>query len=250
MTHAAASGRIWEEWGARWRSFQEAFVPERERQLAALGDYAALASDGRAELVLDLGSGPGAAADAVLRRCPAARAVAVDLDPWLTELGRRTATAAERIGWVQADLRDARWGQALPTGPYDAVVTAAALHWLSDAELGSVYAGAARLIAPRGILLVAESVPVAAPRLERLMRAAACGREAVEGASWNDFWLAARAVPEFAALLGERDRRRLTRPPMIGRTLDVHTAALAEGGFAEVAEVWRAGETAVIAALR
>ena len=148
-----------------------------------------------------------------------------------------------------ADLRDPGWSQAVPVGPYDAVVTATALHWLSDAEIRAVYAGAARLLAHRGILLVGDAVCLDAPRLERLTRLAAAAHETAAGESWSDFWRAARAVPEFVQLIDERDRRLLRRRPLIGRTLAAHAAALREAGFAEAAEVWRAHEGAVIAAL-
>jgi SAM-dependent methyltransferase len=240
----------WAEWARRWQAFQEAYVPDRERQLSVMAEYAALATGGRARCVLDLGAGPGAVADAVLQRCPSARAVAVDFDPWLMELGRHTAAAAERIQWVDADLREPGWVDALPSGPYDAIVTATALHWLDDREVRRLYREAHGLLGQRGILLVADLLPTGSPKVARLAQGALTAHEAGRDESWSDFWRGARAVPEFSRLVDERDRRLLPRRPVVPSPIDEHAAALAQAGFREVGEVWRVHGAAVLAALR
>ena len=250
MSAAIAGVDLWVRWAERWRRFQQAYVPDRERQLAVIAEYVALASRGRGPRVLDLGCGPGSVADAVLLRCPAARAVAVDLDPWLLELGRRTAAAAERVEWVEADLRNPRWTRAIPSGPYDAVLSATAFHWLEPAEVWRIYGQAARLLRDDGIVLVGDILPTGSPRLQQLARAALASHEAARGETWNAFWRDARAVPEFTALVRERDRRLLPRRPVIARSIDEHAAALAEAGFREVGEVWRVHSSAVLAAMR
>lgn len=250
MSSATARTELWDGWAQRWRAFQESYVPDRERQLAAISDHVEVATWGRAGRILDLGSGPGSVADAVLLRCPAARAVAVDLDPWLIELGRRTARAGERIDWVGADLRRPAWVAAVPGGPYDAVTSATTLHWLDHSEVRRLYGDAARLLACGGTLLVADVLPTGSPGFQRRARAAATLREGAQEETWDRFWRDARAVPEFAELVEERDRRLLPRRPCVSLPIEAHAAALAEAGFRDVGEVWRVHEAAVLAAVR
>jgi len=250
VSRATASTELWEAWGRRWRAFQESYVPAREHQLAAIADYVELATGGAAAAILDLGSGPGSVADVVLRRCPDARAAAVDLDPWLIELGRRTASAGTRIGWIEADLRDPAWVGALPDGPYGAVTCATTLHWLDHSEIRRLYSDAARLLPHGGILLVADVLPTGSPGLQRLARAAAASREGAHEETWDRFWRDARTVEQFAELVEERDRRLLPRRPRVSLPVEAHAAALAEAGFRDVGEVWRLHEAAVLAALR
>ena len=77
--------------------------------------------------------------------------VALDNDPVLMLLGRRAyGDRAGRLTWVQADLRSPGWTDVVsPLGPFDAVVSTTALHWLERDTLGAAYAGAASLLVPR-----------------------------------------------------------------------------------------------------
>jgi ubiquinone/menaquinone biosynthesis C-methylase UbiE len=248
VSSTVAGTELWDAWARRWRSFQEAYVPDRERQLDVMAECVALVAGGRAGTILDLASGAGSVADAVLERCPELRAVAVDLDPWLIELGRQTARAADRIEWVEADLRDPRWVTALPGDGYVAVTCATALHWLRHPEVRRLYYDARRLMIRDGILVVADVMPVGSPRLRRLARAAAATREAATGERWDRFWAEVRAVPEFGPIMRERSRRQLVRPPCVSLALDAHVAALTQAGFGEAGEVWRVHEAAAVAA--
>jgi SAM-dependent methyltransferase len=250
MGALSARTELWDGWARRWRSFQEAYVPDRERQLAVMAEYVDLVTRGREGPILDLASGPGSVADAVLGRCPGLRALAVDLDPWLTELGRRTARAADRIEWVEADLRDPGWASALASETYLAATCATALHWLRESDVRRLYSDIRGLLAPGGILLVGDVMPVDPPLLRGLARAAAARREAAAGERWDSFWAEVRNVPEFHSLMQERGRRQLTRPPSRGLSVDAHRAALTRAGFRDAGEVWRVHEAAVVAAVR
>jgi len=165
------------------------------------------------------------------------------------ELGRQTARAADRIEWVDADLRDPRWVTALPGGTYVAATCATALHWLGEPEVRRLYFDVRRLLVPGGILLVADVMPVGSPRISRLSRAAAATREAAAGERWDRFWAEVRAVPEFRPLTKERSRRQLSRQPYVGGTVEEHSAALKQAGFRDAAEVWRVHEAVVVAAV-
>jgi predicted RNA methylase len=60
---------------------------------------------GERSRVLDLGAGTGSLAAVVLDRLPEARCVAVELDPVMSEIGRRTiGDAGGRLRWIDADL--------------------------------------------------------------------------------------------------------------------------------------------------
>jgi hypothetical protein len=114
----------------------------------------------------------------------------------------------------------------------------------------SLYRDVLRLIDLDGVLVVADVMPIAAPRVGKLARAAAAAREVQTGERWDRFWADVSAVPEFGPILQERSRRRLSRPPGVSLSLDAHTAALAQAGFRDVGEVWRVHDTAAIAAFR
>jgi SAM-dependent methyltransferase len=245
---------VWQAWARRWRAFQESYVLERPRQLALLAEYVATCSGGTPVRLLDLCAGPGAAADAILQRLPGATAIAVDCDPWLQELGRRTAVARDRIAWLERDLRDPGWDADLPPGSCDAVTLVTALPWLDDASLAQAFRGAARLLAPGGLLLVADELWSGSPRLDRLTHEATLRWQAqaqtASGLTWPTFWREAAAVPEFHDLLAQRARvlgPRRPSPPR--RTADV-TTLLAGAGLPHAGEIWRRHDAAVLAALR
>ena len=105
--------------------------------------------------VLDLCCGPGSLAARVLRRFPGASVVALDNDPVLMLLGRRAyGSQGGRLTWIEADLRQPRWTEAVATqAPFDAVVSTTALHWLGTESLRQTYAGAAGLLAPGGVIV-------------------------------------------------------------------------------------------------
>ena len=119
------------------------FAGERARPFA---DLLAQVRHGSPALVVDLGCGEGALTASLAHRWPAARVVGVD-----SSAGMLTAAAAhadgDRIGFVQADVRDWR-----PEEPVDVVVSNAVLHWVpGHADLLADWAGR---LAPGGELAV------------------------------------------------------------------------------------------------
>lgn len=99
----------WPDWLQRWDAQQQGYVPEREARFTAMLDVlAVLLPD--SFLALDLACGPGSISQRLLARFPAARAVAVDMDPVMLALGRGAR------GTVDGRLRWSRPTWSRPTG--------------------------------------------------------------------------------------------------------------------------------------
>jgi SAM-dependent methyltransferase len=186
----------WSGWLARWHRQRQRYVPGRAERFALMADYLECARSGSDLYILDCCCGPGSLAQAMLDRFPTARVVAVDIDPWLVELGRRTITDRARVTWSETDLRRDGWAASLPAAGFDGVVSATALHWFHPDELVRLYETLAGLLAPGGLLLNADHIPQNAPTV------AAWGRTAIDGwqaqrlaepgaESWEQFWEAA-----------------------------------------------------------
>jgi len=100
-----------------------------------------------AQVVLDVGSGPGRAAAAMRRRWPRAQVVALDLAlPMLRQ-------AKKNSGWWKPFSRVCADARALPVadGSVDVLFSNLCLQWVED--LPAVFAGFRRALKPGGMLL-------------------------------------------------------------------------------------------------
>ncbi|HEX6421576.1 MAG TPA: class I SAM-dependent methyltransferase [Acidimicrobiales bacterium] len=257
MTAAAVTERSWAEaWQRSWDRQQEGYMPDREARLAALVDIVE-AVGGPAPLVLDLACGTGSITRRVLDRLPQARSVALDVDPALLAIARATFAGDDRVRIVRADLGDPAWPRALGDGgPFDAVVSATALHWLAEPVLRRLYADLHGLVRPGGVVANAdEMAPDELPSLARALAAVTARRRAEAMADgrpgWDAWWDEAAADPVLAAAVAERrrffggDHAAEFCPPA-----GWHVGALAAAGFAEAGVAWRSAEGAVVAAVR
>ena len=122
-------------------------VPDYDRLQALVGE----ATEGRAvATVLDLGTGLGTTAQAVLARHPAARQVGVDESPPMLDHARAALPDAE--------LRVARLQEPLPDGPFDLVVSALAVHHLDGPGKADLFERIAATLAPGGRFVLADVV--------------------------------------------------------------------------------------------
>lgn len=245
---------LWAAWYARWERFQEAYVPFREEQFAAMLEYIGTPSKKERLRVLDLCAGPGSAAVRLLARRPDAAVVAVDADPWLIALGRKAAGLGDRVDWIEADVRDPDWTSGLSRMSFDAVLFATALEWFTWEELRNLYGDIARVLHPGGVFLVAgtmpaASSPLAARQRESLDRWRASRLASFSGEDWISFWRAAREEPQFRDLLTRRDVILGRRVGHVAASVRQHEAWLADGRFTDVAEVWRTHAHAILAAI-
>lgn len=111
--------------------------------------------------VLDLGAGTGLLTALLAAQLPDATFVLVDGSAEMLavaerNLGRRAAVHVR-------DLRD-----PLPAGPFDAVVSALAIHHLTDPEKKDLYARVPGVLAPGGVFVNAEQVAGPTSELDAL----------------------------------------------------------------------------------
>lgn len=177
--------------------------------------------------ILDLGAGTGMLAVMVADARPTARLSVLDGAPAMIEQARAKLRGRAAAAHVQ-DLRE-----PLPAGPWDAVVSALAIHHLPDADKADLYARAHAVLRPGGVLVNAEQVLGATPALDALNRA------------WHE--REARALgatdAEWAASV---ERMRHDRCA----TVDAQLEMLRVAGFADVAVHFADGRFAVLAARR
>ena len=176
--------------------------------------------------VLDLGAGTGLLAAMVARAQPDAELVLLD------GAGGMLVQARERLGdrasYVTADL-----GDPLPEGPWDAVISALAVHHLDDAGKRDLFARVHDALAPGGMFVNAEQILGPTPELDAVYlrrhheQALALG---VSAAEWE-------------ATLGRMSHDRCA-------TVADQLRWLQDAGFTEVDAPWRAGRFAVLAGRR
>lgn len=247
-------------WQDSWDRQQNHYMPDREQRFAAMLD-AVEAVVGSAPTVLDLACGTGSITARLLDRLPEARSVAVDVDPALLAIAAATFAGDPRVRIVRGDLADPSWPDEIDPAPgaagrFDAVLTATALHWLSQDVLRRVYRDVVGLLRPGGLFVNADhmsdaGLPTVAAALAEQHRRHQEASSAAGVADWDEWWQGARRAPELSALVAERDRRfggthaRSFAPPV-----DFHLEALRAAGFGEVGQIWRGGNDAAVAGLR
>ncbi|HWU90741.1 MAG TPA: class I SAM-dependent methyltransferase, partial [Kofleriaceae bacterium] len=201
-------------WLRRWDAQQAGYLPSREARFEAMLDaVAALAPEGL--VAVDLACGPGSISQRLLARFPAARAVAVDLDPVLLAIGQRSlGSLGGRLRWVEADLMTADLTRDLGETQVDAVLSTTALHWLTPERLVQVYRQIAALLRPGGVFVNGDNIPFPArlPTFQKLAESARARDEAAAFAGrgvedWATWWAAIAAEPGMRSLVAERDRR-------------------------------------------
>jgi tRNA (cmo5U34)-methyltransferase len=102
--------------------------------------------------VLDLGAGTGLLSEAVLTAFPD---VSIEL---LDGSEAMLAEASQRLGDAAGAVHVADMADDLPDGPFDAIVSALAIHHLSDADKRRLFARAQAALVPGGVFVNAEQV--------------------------------------------------------------------------------------------
>jgi tRNA threonylcarbamoyl adenosine modification protein (Sua5/YciO/YrdC/YwlC family) len=110
------------------------------------------ASGSGATRILDLGAGTGEASARVLAANPDATVVAVD------ESAEMLAAARERLGAKLSRAHEGMLQEALPSGPFDLVVSSLAIHHLDAAEKADLYRRLGAVVAPGGRFVLADVV--------------------------------------------------------------------------------------------
>ena len=134
------------------------FVPFYDEMLDVAAE-ALGALDGRAPLIVELGTGSGALAARILSRRLGARVVGIDEDPAML------AMASARMPGGRVELRQANFSR-IELPPADAVVASLALHHVKSlARKLELYRRVARALAPGGLFVNADCAPPASPVL-------------------------------------------------------------------------------------
>jgi tRNA (cmo5U34)-methyltransferase len=145
---------------ATYAEFVRAEIPRYDELQAMVADATAPVT---ATSILDLGTGSGETLAHVLARHPGARAVGVDENDGMLAVARARLAATD-VRLEVADLSD-----ALPSGPFDLVVSALAVHHLDGPGKAALFARVAAALRPGGRFVLADVVvPVgpAAPVIE------------------------------------------------------------------------------------
>ena len=109
--------------------------------------------------VLDLGAGTGLLSERVLAARPGAEVVLLDGAPAMLDEAR--ARLGDRARYVVRDLTE-----PLPEGPWDAIVSALAIHHLTDAAKADLFTRARAALSRGGVFINAEQVAGPTPALE------------------------------------------------------------------------------------
>jgi SAM-dependent methyltransferase len=249
----------WASWAQRWEAQQQYHIPRREQRFQLMLELVAEVAGPEPATILDLACGPGSISRRALARFPRARIVALDADPFLLEIGRRTlGDGGGRLQFVQADLRTAEWTEAVRAlAPFDAVLSSTALHWLAAGDLVRVYRDLAGLVRPGGIFMNAEHLMMAPPSgrlgsVGRAVRLRLSREQESAGESWDAWWQAAQAEPGFVQLLAARELVFSEVHPRHEEyiTARFHEETLTIAGFAETAVVWRYLDDTIVAGIR
>lgn len=126
------------------------------------------AADRPIQRFLDLGSGDGTIARAVLSRFPRAEAVLVDFsDSMLTAARERLGDSARHV--IYADFGTPAWVETVTAfSPFDAVVSGYAIHHQPDERKRAVYQEIFDLLAPGGMFVNVEHVAPATARVSEM----------------------------------------------------------------------------------
>jgi len=177
--------------------------------------------------VLDLGAGTGILTEMVAQRHPDASFVLIDEVPEMLELAR------VRLDGADAEFVLTSFSESIPAGPFDAVVSALAIHHLPDSEKEQLMHRISSVLTPGGIFVNAEQAAAATPSLD-----------ALQSTSWRRSVIAAGlTAPDLAAA-------DLRMAADICATVDQQLAWLRASGFVDVDAPFRDGRFAVITGRR
>ena len=127
-------------------------MSEEVRDYERLQDETATATGSGAQRLLELGTGTGETARRVLTRHPTARLVGLDASPAMLDHAR-AALPADRV-----ELRIARLEDPLPTGPFDVVFSALAVHHLDGTGKANLFKRIAGTLKPGGLCVLGDVV--------------------------------------------------------------------------------------------
>ena len=228
MTAEPTYGRtVWR--AADYDAPRRRLVPSFDLLYGAAGDQvaAAVAAD-RPVDVLDLGAGTGLLSAAVLARLPDARLHLLDGSPEMLGHARQRLADRPDARFTEADLNG-----PLPPEPFDAVVSALAIHHLDAAGKRGLFRRVFAVLRPGGLFVNLDQVLGPTPAVERQYAEAHAEHARRSGASAAE-WASAEA------------RMVVDRPS----TLSDQLAWLTAAGFTDVDCASKVGRFALMVGRR
>lgn len=127
--------------------------------------------------VLDLGAGTGIVSAAILSTTPQARLTLLDASAQMLDQARK------RLADHRPEIVVQGLAAGLPRGPFDAVVSALAIHHLIDSEKMDLFRRVLSVLVPGGIFINAEQVSGGSRRLQQLFESVHLDRARQLGSS-------------------------------------------------------------------
>lgn len=160
----ARATSVFDRQAATYRGPREKLIPQLDRFYGMVPEAVGLAGQnpGRPDAqmrVLDLGAGTGMLSAVVGSAFPAAELTLFDFSPRMLEQAHDLL--GDRISTVTGDMYE-----GIPAGPWDAVISALAIHHMTDEGKLDVYNRAFRELRPDGIFVNAEHVLAETPDLQ------------------------------------------------------------------------------------
>ena len=176
-----------------YREIADVAVPRRQEMIATLVAAVPFSADEPVKM-LELGSGDGRLAEALLTVFPRATLTALDgSESMREEASKRLALFGDRARVAAFDLAALDWWDRM--FGVDLVVSSLCLHHLNDAKKQYLYKAAAERLSPRGALLIADLIDPQHPASRRLaadrwdaqakQQADALGRRSCCSGSWT-----------------------------------------------------------------
>jgi SAM-dependent methyltransferase len=238
---------------ARWIAQQGWHEPWRRSSLDAALLMCGL-DESKPARILDLACGTGFLSATFLKRFPHATALGVDIHALLLAIGLGAhARLGERYSTAQADLRDPAWAQDLPEASFDLIVSATALHWLTEEQHGPLYRTLHKLAKPGGTFLNIDPLRSRSdPMRERFeLVDKQLARASLPAESWPSYWASVEQQYDLRTMLARYHKRiNLTGASDEGYSRDVLLTALASAGFSAVDVMWQLGSQCVYGAIK
>ena len=204
----------------------------------------------------DFGSGPGLAAEAILRRFPNAHVTAYDSNPLYALMGDAALgqTYGKRIEFDLADLRECDWLDGRQ-GAFELCLSTLATHWMSSKSLRQLYRSISAALTPGGMWANAdhfgEDGRGVGSKTEKILQTIipAKRKKARRIGAWSRFWEDLKDRLGIAALCEEMEAELdVYEGHEPGFPTGYHSETLQHMGFDAAEEIWRKRGDAVVVA--
>ena len=156
---AATAAQAFSAHAADYDALRRRLVPDYDGFYGAVPDALERMAAGEVRRVLDLGAGTGLLSALIAEGFPEAQIELLDAsEPML-------ALAQARLGEAVSAVHVSDMSADLPPGPFDAVVSALAIHHLEHADKRSLMARIHAALVPGGVFVNAEQVDAPTPEL-------------------------------------------------------------------------------------